>query len=122
MKACGEEVFPGWLLKPNVSNWTDSQERKHLDLRESRGISWTVVMVLPSSGTLTLRLRDREPVRCQKGRLFSERRAVSLSEVGERPAARAVTLSAEWLVFEPRAGLFAESQSWYLDGACWVGG
>jgi hypothetical protein len=90
------------------------------NLRESSGISWTVVMVVPSSGTLTLRLLDKEPVRCQKGRLFSERTAVSLREVGERPAARAATLSAEWVDFEASPGLFAESQRWYLDGAGWA--
>lgn len=81
-----------------------------MNLRESSGISWTVVMVVPSSGTLTLRLLEREPVRCQKGRLFSDRTAVSLREVGERPAARAVTLSEEeWLDFDECPGLFAES-------------
>lgn len=57
------------------------------------GISWTVVMVFPSSGTLTLRLLDKEPVRCQKGRELSGGRAVSLREVGERPAERAASLS-----------------------------
>lgn len=36
-------------------------------IRESIGISWTVVIVGPSSGTLTFRLLAREPLRCQKG-------------------------------------------------------
>ena len=74
-------------------------------------------MVVPSSGTLTLRLLDSEPVRAQKGRLFSDRMAVSLREVGERPAARAVPLSEDWLDLDECPGLFAESHWWYFGGA-----
>jgi hypothetical protein len=73
----------------NFSNMVDVSE----NLRESIDISWTVVMVLPSSGTLTFLLRDKDPVRCQKGKLLSGSTAVSLREVDERPAERAANLS-----------------------------
>jgi hypothetical protein len=89
------------------------------NLRESRDISWTVVMVLPSSGTLTFLLRDNDPVRCQKGKLLSGSTAVSLREVEERPAERAASLSEDWFGLDSPTGLFAEGQSWYLDAAGW---
>lgn len=57
-------------------------------------VSWTVAMVLPSSGTLTFRRLDSEPLRCQKGRL-SGGTEVSLREVDDRPIDRAVSFSAE---------------------------
>lgn len=57
-------------------------------------ISWTVVIVLPNSGTLTFRRLDSEPLRCQNGR-FSRGTAVSLSEVGDRPIDRADNLSSD---------------------------
>lgn len=66
---------------------------------ESMATSWTVVMVLPSSGTLTFRRLDSEPLRCQKGR-DSGGKAVSLREVGERPMDRAVSLSEDRFVLE----------------------
>lgn len=50
-------------------------------------------MVLPSSGTLTFLLRDKDPARCQKGTL-SGNAAVSLSEVVERATDKAASLSA----------------------------
>lgn len=61
-------------------------------LRESTSISCTVVIVPESSGTLTLRLLDIEPERCQKGSV-SVGTAVSLSDVAERPADKAASLS-----------------------------
>jgi hypothetical protein len=67
-------------------------------------------MVLPSSGTLTLRLLANEPVRCQNGTV-SGNTAVSLSEVEERPTARAASLSKDELSFVPPTGLRDAGQS-----------
>lgn len=55
-------------------------------------ISCTVVMVLPSSGTLTFLRRDNDPARAQNGTL-SGNTAVSLREVEDRPTERAASLS-----------------------------
>lgn len=77
---------------------------------ESMAISWTVVMVFPSSGTLTFLRLDNEPARCQNGTL-SGKTAVSLREVEERPTARAASLSEEVFVFDSPTGLFAKGQS-----------
>lgn len=84
---------------------------------ESMDISCTVVIVLPSSGTLTFLLLDKDPVRCQKGRLLSGSTAVSLRDVEDRPAERAANLSEDWFGLDNPIGLFAEGQSWYLDAA-----
>lgn len=81
-------------------------------------VSWTVVMVLPSSGTLTFRRLDSEPLRCQNGTL-SEGTEVSLKEVGDRPIDRADNFSAEatglmdavWFL----DGDDDDGQSWYFD-------
>jgi hypothetical protein len=117
MTAFSEEVFLGlWLISFSIDTnaavpaWVGS-------LRESIAISCTVVMVFPSSGTLTFLLLDKEPVRCQKGTL-SGTTAVSLSEVEERPTARAASFSVEADVsFNPTpTGLFAAGQSWYFEG------
>jgi hypothetical protein len=75
-----------------VLAWVDIDNWTRASLRESIAISWTVVMVLPSSGTLTFLRLANALVRCQKGTL-SGRAALSLSEVEERPTARAVILS-----------------------------
>ena len=48
--------------------------------------------MLPSSGTLIFRRLASEPLRCQNG-TDSDGTAVSLSEVGERPIDRALSLS-----------------------------
>ena len=72
--------------------------------------SWTVVMVFPSSGTLTFLLLDSEPVRCQKGRV-SGRTAVSLREVDDRPTESAASFSNEELDFDCPTGLLAKGQS-----------
>lgn len=74
-------------------------------------ISCTVVMVFPSSGTLTLRRLANALVRCQKGTL-SGRTAVSLSEVDERPTERAAILSAEAVFLGTPTGLLDAGQSW----------
>ena len=89
------------------STWTD--------IRESMAISWTVVIVLLSSGTLTFRLLESEPLRCQKGTL-SGWAAVSLNEVEERTTARAESLSEEWLGRMRPTGLLdiCDGQSWNL--------
>lgn len=68
-------------------------------------ISWTVVMVPPSSGTLTFRRLDSEPLRCQKGTL-SGGTAVSLSEVGDLPIDKADSFSEEVAGFTRPTGLF----------------
>jgi hypothetical protein len=82
------------------------------NLRESIAISCTVVMVvLPSSGTLTLRRLANALVRCQNGTL-SGRTAVSLNEVEERPTERAAILSKEVLFFCSPTGLLEAGQSW----------
>jgi len=78
-------------------------------------------MVFPSSGTLTFLLLDNEPARCQKGRLVSDKTAVSLREVEERPTARAASLSEEWLGLDSPTGLLAEGQSWYFEVVDCVG-
>jgi hypothetical protein len=85
------------------------------NVRESMAISCTVVMVLLSSGTLTFRLRESEPLRCQKGTL-SGWAALSLIDVEERVTARAESLSEEWLGRTSPTGLFdiADGQSWYF--------
>lgn len=67
-------------------------------------------MVLPSSGTLTFRRLANELVRCQNGTL-SDNTAVSLSEVEERPTARAASLSKDELDFDPPTGLRDAGQS-----------
>jgi hypothetical protein len=89
-----------------------------IHLRESMADSCTVVIVLPSSGTLTLRLLDKEPLRCQKGRL-SAGTAVSLSEVGERPIDKADSLSEDWLGRSSPTGLLETDEgtghNWYLE-------
>ena len=89
-------------------------------LRESMAISWTVVIVPPSSGTLTFRRLDSEPLRCQNGTL-SGGMAVSLREVGERPIDSADSLSEDKLgdklgLVGP-TGLFDDGNgnSWYLE-------
>lgn len=74
-------------------------------LRESTGISCTVVIVPESSGTLTFLLLDIEPERCQNGTV-SVGTAVSLSDVPERPTDRAASLSDG----DP-TGLLADGQS-----------
>lgn len=66
--------------------------------------------MFPSSGTLTLRLLANEPVRCQNGTL-SGRTAVSLSEVEDRPAERAASLSKDELNFAMPTGLLDAGQS-----------
>jgi hypothetical protein len=78
-----------------------------------------VVMVLPSSGTLTLRRRANALLRCQNGTL-SGSTAVSLSEVEERPTERAEILSKEELFLGCPTGLLEEGQSWYREvaGCC----
>lgn len=78
-------------------------------------VSCTVVIVLPSSGTLTFRLLESEPLRCQKGTV-SDWTAVSLNEVEERPTERAESLSEDSLGRASPTGLFdvCEGQSWYL--------
>lgn len=83
-------------------------------------VSWTVVIVLPSSGTLTFRLLESEPLRCQKG-TDSCWTTVSLNEVGERPIDRAVSLSEGEFVRVNPTGLLdgCEGQSWYLDAPAW---
>lgn len=82
-------------------------------------ISWTVVMVLPSSGTLTFLLLDNDPLRCQNGTL-SGKTAVSLSEVEDRPTDSAASLSEELLAFDSPTGLFADGHSWYLEAVGWT--
>lgn len=77
---------------------------------ESTAISWTVVMVLPSSGTLIFRLLDNELARCQNGRL-SDGTAVSLREVDDRPTERAASLSEEVFGLDWPTGLFDDGQS-----------
>jgi hypothetical protein len=69
-------------------------------------------MVPCSSGTLTFLLLDIEPARCQNG-VASGGIAVSLSDVAERPAARAASLS----VAAP-TGLLADGHNWYLEVFC----
>jgi hypothetical protein len=90
--------------------------RRHL--RESTAISWTVVIVLPSSGTLTLRRLDSDPLRCQKG-MLSGGTEVSLSEVGDRPIDRADSFSADATGLIRAGGLLeddrGDGQSWYFD-------
>lgn len=77
-------------------------------------------MVFPSSGTLTFLLLDKDPVRCQKGKLLSGNTAVSLREVAERPAERAASLSEDSGCFGSPTGLLADGQSWYLEVlGCW---
>lgn len=73
-------------------------------------------MVLPSSGTLTFRLRASEPLLCQKGTV-SLVTAVSLIEVDERPIERADSLSEEKLRRDNPTGLldWCEGQSWYRE-------
>jgi hypothetical protein len=66
--------------------------------------------VFPSSGTLTLRRRASEPVRCQNGTL-SGRTAVSLREVEERATERAAILSKDGLDFWCPRGLLDAGQS-----------
>ena len=61
-------------------------------------------MVPDSSGTLTFRLLDIEPARCQKGTV-SGKVAVSLRDVLERPTDRAASFSDG----DP-TGLFADGQ------------
>jgi hypothetical protein len=61
---------------------------------ESIHISCTVAIVAVSSVMLTFLLLDNEPVRCQKG-VLSDRTAVSLREVADRPADKAAILSEE---------------------------
>src|SRR5690349_19241273 len=68
--------------RPGMVAWQDYELgcrdiNQDVNLRESMAISCTVVMVFPSSGTLTLRLLANELVRCQNGTL-SGRTAVSL--------------------------------------------
>jgi hypothetical protein len=81
------------------------------NLRESMAISWTVVIVEPppSSGTLTFRRLDSEPLRCQKGTV-SGGTAVSLREVGERPMDRAESFSEEPVGLTRATGLFDEDE------------
>jgi hypothetical protein len=87
------------------------------DLRESMVPSWTVVIVLPSSGTLTFLRLDNDPLRCQNGTV-SWGMAVSLREVGERPMDNAVSLSEvkAKLGISP-TGLFEDGtgHNWYLE-------
>lgn len=78
------------------------------NLRESIGISWTVVMVVPSSGTLTFRLRASELLRCQKGTV-SWVTTVSLREVGDRPMDKADSLSEEKMARDWVTGLLEEA-------------
>jgi hypothetical protein len=90
---------------------------------ESMAVSWTVAMVPfvpPSSGTLILRRLASELPRCQNG-TASGLAAVSLSEVGERPIERAVSLSEDSVGRTRPIGLLDadDGQSWYRDGtAC----
>jgi hypothetical protein len=95
----------------------DAIQMKQWDhLRESMAISCTVVIVPPSSGTLTFRRLDSEPLRCQKGTL-SAGTAVSLSEVGERPIDRADSLSEDNVGLTSPTGLLDDGtgHNWYLD-------
>jgi hypothetical protein len=75
-----------------VSMGIGGQSEWHL--RESIHISCTVTIVAVSSVMLTFLLLDNEPVRCQKG-VLSDRTAVSLREVADRPADKAAILSEE---------------------------
>lgn len=78
-----------------------------------------VLFVPPSSGTLIFRRLASELPRCQNG-TESGLAAVSLSEVGERPIERAVSLSADNVGRIRPTGLLDaadDGQSWYLDGA-----
>jgi hypothetical protein len=84
------------------------------DLRESIAASCTVVMVFPSSGTLTLRRRANPLLRCQNGTL-SGSTAVSLKEVEERPTERAASLSEEEAFLSCPTGLLEAGQSWYRE-------
>jgi len=84
-------------------------------------VSWTVVIVLPSSGTLTFRRLDSEPLRCQKGTL-SGGTEVSLREVGDRPIDRADSFSAEATGLIIASGALdgdVDGQSWYFDTPDW---
>ncbi len=83
------------------------------------GISCTVAMVFPSSGTLIFRLLARLVPRCQNGAL-SGRMAVSLSEVEDRATERAASFSDEVLGLEYPTGLFLAGQSWYFVGEDWL--
>jgi hypothetical protein len=83
-------------------------------LRESIAASCTVVMVLPSSGTLTLRRRANPLLRCQNGTL-SGSTAVSLKEVEERPTDRAASLSEVEVFLGCPTGLLEAGQSWYRE-------
>ena len=86
---------------------------------ESIAISWTVVIVLPSSGTLTFIRLDKEPVHCQNS-ILSGNTAVSLSEVGDRPTDRAASLSVDELNFVVPSGLLDDGRSWYSEAVDWV--
>jgi hypothetical protein len=86
-----------------------------VNVRESIAVSCTVVMVLPSSGTLIFLLLESEPLLCQKGTV-SDWTAVSLIEVDERPADSAESLSEDSQGLVNPTGLLdsCEGQSWYL--------
>jgi hypothetical protein len=89
-----------------------SYARRKVDLRESKPASCTVAIVgveliVPSSGTLTLRLLDSEPPLLHDvGVSRPSLTAVSLSEVPDRLMERAISFSSLSISAHGKPGLF----------------